>query len=166
MANQMKLPRGDPPTNTTGSLHGWGRSTVASMVESPAMLAGAPAVSTFTTPWGVMQLTTAWNGVIGFLPATTTIKPLTVTDTWPWRSTEPVPETMLHAAPPPGMPRSVTGGCPTGVIESNSISVLPSSAPTLTAPAPSRLSAPIPPTTNFRQRAIAQHLHQRPPATA
>src|SRR5207245_11507819 len=96
MANQRKLGLGDPPTNTTGSLHESGRSTVELMVESPARLAGAPTVSTSTTPWGVMQLTTAWNGVIGFWPATTTSKPFTVTETWPWRSIEPVPALMLQ----------------------------------------------------------------------
>src|SRR5690348_8531020 len=59
---------------------------------------------------------------------------------------------MLHAAPPPAMPRSVVGGWPTGVIESNAMSLSPPpSAPTLTVPAPSKLKAPIAPTANFRQ---------------
>ena len=147
----MKEPRGEPPTKTTGSLHGWGRSTVVLMVESPAVLAGKPVLMTFVTvPFGERQLTAAWNVLIGLIPACTTIRPCTVTETLPWRSTSPLPEMIDHAAPPPAMPRSVTGGWPTGVIESNSVKVPPSCAPALTVPAPTSVRAPIAATINFR----------------
>src|SRR5438552_1987927 len=156
----MKVPRGDPPTNTSGSLHGWGNATVALMVESPpGIVAANPGVSTLTMPCGVTQLTTASNVPIGFAPNGTTIRPVTVTETSPWRSTEPLPDAMLHGAPPPRMPRSLTA--PTaepviGVIESNWINLSPPpSAPTLVVPAPTRLRAPIPATRSFRQPAIS-----------
>src|SRR5260370_8824090 len=105
-----------------------------------------------------MQLTTASKVPIGFLFNGTTISPFTVTETLPGRSTDPVAETMLHGAPPPGIPRSVAGpsAAPvTGVMESNSTSV-PSLAPALTVLPPTRLSAPTAPTRNLRPIAMQQ----------
>src|SRR5438552_2189728 len=80
-ANQTKVPRGEAPTNTSGLLHGCGRSTVALMVElPPGTVAGNPAVILLTTPPGVGQLTTAAKVPMGFNPVGASTRLVTVTE--------------------------------------------------------------------------------------
>src|SRR2546430_214674 len=162
-ANQTKVPRGEAPTNTSGLLHGCGRSTVALMVElPPGTVAGTPAVILLTTPPGVRHLTTASKVPMGFNPVGASTRPVTVTETCPLRSTSPLPDAIAQATPPPRMFRSLS--LPTNasplipVIESNSISVPPSCAAALTVPEPTRLRAPIAATRNLRQQAMALDL--------
>ena len=130
------------------------------MLESPALLAAKFPVDTLTTPSGVTQLTVALKNGTGLMPPSGGItRPVTVTDTSPCRSTEPVPDVIAHGSPPPVIPRSLTAPTAdpvTGVIDSNWINLSPSpSAPALTALTPIRLVAPIAATRNLRQYAMA-----------
>src|ERR1700687_80648 len=126
------------------------------IVELPSLLAGESPVLTLTPPCSVTQLTVAPNFATGFVPfngATGITRLRTVTRTSPLELTSPVPDLIAHGNPPPLIPRSFTAptAAPvTGVIESNSTSVLPSWALTPMAPAPTRLTAQTTATNSLR----------------
>src|SRR5262245_48485170 len=102
-------------------MHGWGRSTVSSISESPAVFAGNRSVSTFAVvavvpPASLLrQLTMALKLGTGFVPA----RPAAITcgslgsRTRPWTSTSIRPSTRsfpfawstTQGSPPPGTPR-------------------------------------------------------------
>src|SRR3979411_1863801 len=157
-------------TNTCGSLQCFGSTTAPLIVELPSLLAGNSPVLTLTTPVLVRQLTVAPNFATGFVPlsgATGMTRPLTVTWTSPLELTLPLPDLIAQGNPPPLIPRSFTAptAAPvTGVIDSNSMSVLPSWALTPIAPAPTRLTAPTTATRSIRIRPIPT-TSISPPAT-
>ena len=107
-----------------------------------------------------MQLTVTPKAPTGLTPlngATGITRPVTVTWTWPSRSTVPLPEVMAHGRPPPLIPRSLkvpTAAPVTGVIDSNEMRVPPSSAAALEAPNATRLAAPRVATSNLRNPVI------------